>query len=177
MRGDGRVYQRGNRWWVEYWHRGHQYREAAGTTEKAAGKRLKERMKQIAGDRFIGPQEERVEVSELLDALERHLQTKGARAMASLRSHLKPVRDSLGSKLAVDLRTADVERYIAERLSAEKAPATVNREARSSQAGFSLGAEAGEANAYSTLPPATRGQCPPGILRPARGRGCNRSPS
>ena len=138
MRGDGRVYQRGNRWWIEYWHRGRQYREAGGASEKAAGKRLKDRLKQIAGDRFVGPQEERVEVSELLDALERHLETKGARAMASLRSHLRPVRDALGSKLAVDLRTADVERYIAERLAAEKAPATVNREAGALKQAFRL---------------------------------------
>ena len=138
MRGDGRVYQRGNRWWIEYWHRGRQYREAVGVTEKAAGKRLKDRLKQIAGDRFVGPQEERVEVGELLDALETHLDTKGARAMPSLRSHLKPVRDALGTKLAVDLRTADVERYIAERLAAEKAPATVNREAGALKQAFRL---------------------------------------
>jgi len=109
-----------------------------GTTEKAAGKRLKDRLKQIAGDRFVGPQEERVEVSALLDALETHLDTRGARAMASLRSHLKPVRDVLGAKLAVDLRTADVECYVAERQAAEKAPATINREVGALKQAFRL---------------------------------------
>lgn len=140
MRGDGRVYQRtgSSRWWIEYWHRGRQYRESGGATEKEARNRLKARLKQIAGDRFVGPQEERVELAALLDALETHLETKGARAMASLKSHLKPVRAALGSVRAVDLRPADVERYIADRLEAEKAPATVNREVGALKQAFRL---------------------------------------
>jgi integrase len=140
MRGDGRVYQRkgSSRWWVEYWCRGRQFRESAGTTEAEARKKLRARLKQIAGDRFVGLQEERIEVSGLLDALETHLQTNGAHAMASLRSHLKPVREALGTIRAVELRTADIDRYIAQRLEAEKAPATVNREVGALKQAFRL---------------------------------------
>lgn len=129
-RGQGRIYQRpgSSRWWVEYWHRGQQYRESAGQTEGEARKALKARLKEIAGDRFIGPKEERTTVSELLDALAVHLETKGAKAMASLRSHAKPVRDAFGDVRASDLTTARVEAFVRDRLDAGKAPATVNRE-------------------------------------------------
>ena len=30
MRGDGRVYLRGSRFWIEYWYRGESFREPAG---------------------------------------------------------------------------------------------------------------------------------------------------
>jgi hypothetical protein len=51
-------------------------------------------LKEIAGDKFIGPKEERVPVGELIDDLMTHLRTKGAKAVASFESHLKPVRGS-----------------------------------------------------------------------------------
>lgn len=79
-RGGGRVYQRGSRWWIEYWHRGKQFREPGGRTKEAADKMRRKRLKEIAGDTFIGPQQERVTVGELLDELMTHLRTKGAKA-------------------------------------------------------------------------------------------------
>ena len=64
---------------------------------------------EIAAETHIGPERERITVSELLDALEVHLETKGAKAMGSLRSHLKPVRERFGHVQAVRL-TGDLVR-------------------------------------------------------------------
>jgi hypothetical protein len=71
-RGFGRVYQRAgsSRYWIEYWVRGRQYRESGGLTEREAQKKLTKRLKEIHGDRFVGPQDERLTVETLLDALE-----------------------------------------------------------------------------------------------------------
>jgi integrase len=127
-RGDGRVYQRGSRWWIEYWNRGEQFRESAGKDEATAQKKLRARLKEIAGDKFIGPREERVSVGELIDDLMTHLRTKGAKAVASFESHLKPVRAFFSKTRAMDVTTALAERFIEDRLAEGKARATVNRE-------------------------------------------------
>lgn len=139
-RGDGRVYLRGARWWIEYWSRGHQYRESGGKTEEQARKRLKARMKEIAGDKFIGPKEERVTVDELLNDLMTHLETKGAKAVSSFTSHLKPVRAFFGLDRAAEVTTARVENFIEEQLANRKARATVNRETGALKQAFNLAA-------------------------------------
>lgn len=48
--------------------------------------------------------------------------------MERLKSHLKPLRDWFALTRAVNASTAEVERYVAERLKLGKARATVNRE-------------------------------------------------
>lgn len=140
MRGDGRVYARGSRWWIEFWFEGKQFRETGGRSEDAARKKLKARLKEILGGRFVGPQQERVSVSELLDDLLTHLGTKGARSVASFRSHLKPVREFFLLRKAMHVDTAMIEQYIAARLDAGKARATVNRETGALRQAFNLAA-------------------------------------
>lgn len=130
MRGDGTVYRRKDTgtWWVAYWHRGRQYREPGGRTEAQARKKLRLRMREIHAERFVGPQEERVSVPEVLDDLVRHLETRGARSVRHYRCHLKPVHEYFEFTRAVDLTSSHVERFMQARLAAGKARATVNRE-------------------------------------------------
>src|SRR4051812_28078638 len=105
MRGDGRVYQRGGRWWISYYVRGVNYRKPGGPTEKAAKKALRGKLKEVAAGRHVAPQEERLTLSDLLAGLERHLETNGAKSMVSFRAHAKAVRDALGHRRVVDFAT------------------------------------------------------------------------
>jgi integrase len=143
------VYQRGERWWIEYWHRGEQYREAAvivdraGITrpakdEKEAHKKLEARRREILGDKFVGPQEERVTVADLVDDLLLHLRTRGAKSVGSFVSHLLPIRAFFALRRAVEVSTPQIERYIEERLKQGKARATVNRETGALRQAFNL---------------------------------------
>src|SRR5262245_15960661 len=116
MRGDGSVYRRGQRWWISYWLRGERFREPGGATETEAKRKLRARMNESHGDRFVGPREERVMVSDLLDSLIVHLETKGARSVRAYRYHLNPVREFFSLTRAVDLTTVRVEKFIQERL-------------------------------------------------------------
>ena len=100
-RGWGSMYKRGSRFWLSYYAGGRRFREPGGEDEREAEKKLDRRFKEIHGDRFVGPREERISVETLLDNLETHLATKGAKAIPSLRSHLKPI-----SRLATTLITA-----------------------------------------------------------------------
>src|SRR5207237_762160 len=77
---DGRIYQRGRIFWVEYWHHGQAVRESSkgfvatkggkpsdGTDRRAAEKLLKERLRTAGTAHFIGPQMERVDFKALAD--------------------------------------------------------------------------------------------------------------
>jgi integrase len=126
--GTGSVYQRGSKWWISYYHRGERYREAGGVTDVEARRRLRARLKEIHGDRFVGPSEERITVDELLDDLVVHLQNRDARSLGTVASHLKHVREFFGQARAAEVTTAMVERYISGRKKAGAANATINRQ-------------------------------------------------
>lgn len=150
-RGQGSIYQRpeSSSLWVCYYVKGKRHREPAmvlsqgqaprpATTEAEAQRFLKERLKQIHGGTFVGPQEERVTVTELLDDLIVHLRTKGKKAVDSLISHMKPVREFFGLDRAVGVTTTSVERYQQARMDAGRARATVNRETGALKQAFNL---------------------------------------
>jgi len=118
MRGDGRVFQRGKRWWIAYYapHRGaiSEMRESAGATKKEAEKRLKARLHEVHNHLqgikpFQGPGQQRVTVLELLEVLERHYQVNRLASWRRLNSHLDHIRAYFGMDraLAVTPPSAD----------------------------------------------------------------------
>jgi len=127
-RGDGSIFQNGNKWWISYYHNGKRHRETGGDAPEAARKKLKARMKQIARDEFVGPVKERLTVDELCDNLITDLETRGAKAVPSFKSHLVPIRAAFGTMRALHLSTEQIERYMQDRQAARKKPATINRE-------------------------------------------------
>jgi len=72
-----------------------------------------------------------------------HLENKGAKTVVRLKSHLKPLRQFFALDRAVNVTTADIERYIAQRLAARKARATVNRETGALKQAFNLARKQG----------------------------------
>ncbi len=84
-RGDGRIFTRtGSAFlWCAYYLRGKEYRESTGTADPdKAAKYLKRRLKEVGADQigkavFVGPQQERMKVSKLLEALEEDCKLRG----------------------------------------------------------------------------------------------------
>jgi integrase len=135
----GRLFKRGEMFWIAYNHRGREYRESAGSTKEAdAGRLLKKRLGEIQGNRFVGPSQERVTFSELLDGLILDYQNNRRKSLSTLEAHLKAVRAAFGLDRAVDVTEARLERYKADRLADGKAPATVNRELAAIKRAFHL---------------------------------------
>ncbi len=150
MRGEGRVFQRGRRWWIAYYAprdgRSVEHREPGGFTEKEAGKKLRARLREVVihkgGHRqFQGPRQERVTVEELLRGLERDYEIHGRRSFRRLRSHLRHVRAFFGMDRALAVTSMRLRDFIASRQQAGAAPATINRELEGLQRAFALAVE------------------------------------
>ena len=144
MRGDGRVFKRGARWWISYYApkagRAVECREPAliverrgedprpARTEREARRALKLQLREVHGDRFVAPSDRRATVADVLDLLVSHQRAKGVRSLSKTVSHTKALRAALGDRLAAGLTTPALERYTQERLALGRARATVNRE-------------------------------------------------
>jgi integrase len=138
MRGDGRIFQRGGSWWIQFQAQGQQHREPArivtddgierpARTDVEARRALKARRRDVLSGRIVG-RPDRVTVGELLDDYERHRENRGIKSLRTLKAHIKPVRAFFGTWRAVEVTSAAIERYQRERLAAGRARATVNRE-------------------------------------------------
>jgi integrase len=147
-RGDGRIFTRnGSAYlWCAYYLRGKEYRESTGTADAdKAAKFLKHRLKEVGADQigkatFVGPQQERMKVSKLLDALEEDYKLRG-KDSPQFRSHLKHIRAYFGAWRAAEVSAEAVDKYISGRQEAETAPATINRSTQLLAQAFKLAIE------------------------------------
>ena len=163
-RGRGWIYQRrGSRyWWCGYYNRGTRIRESTEQlTEADAKKYLDDRLDEIAverkgGQRFIGPAERRVRVTDLLDALEADAALRGVKAIVQAKAHLAHLRTYFARIPAVTVTAEMVDRYITTRLESKTrrrslvAPATVNGETQLLGQAFRLALERGR---ITRIPP------------------------
>src|SRR5206468_8473561 len=155
MRGDGRLYQRGDIWWVEYWHRGEQVRESSkgfictkdgkpsdGTDRRAAVKLLKERRRTAGTAQFIGPQVERVAFSKLAAMYLTDYQVNGRRSLGEAQRAVRHLRAAFGLDRAIDITAARIDAYKVARLAEGHKPATINRELAALRRMFTLAVRA-----------------------------------
>ncbi len=147
-RGDGRIFTRkGSAFlWCAYYLRGNEYRESTKTTDPdKAAKFLKHRLKEVGADQigkatFVGPQQERMKVSKLLDALEEDYKLRD-KDSPQFRAHLKHIRECFGAWRAVEVSAEAVDKYISARQEARSAPATINRSTQLLAQAFKLAVE------------------------------------
>ena len=157
-RGDGRIFSRkGSAFlWIAYYCRGKEHRESTGTSDpEKARKFLKRRLRQVGADKermgkFIGPQQERVKVSKILDDLEANYQLR-SKESPQFRSKLKAVRAYFGSWRAVEVTAAAVDKFIQEQKRAGKTDATINRYTQLLAQAFKLAVERNELSAAPTI--------------------------
>ena len=160
MRGDGRVYQRVGTtcWHIAYNHRGKEIRESSRSpNKKDAEKLLRRRLKEVGADSlglkaFVGPQQERLTVGDLLDALESDFRLRGLKSPKQTMGHLRIIRAALGDLRAVDVTTETVTRYIEERLAEDQAPATINRRTHLLAAAFRLAVRRRQLSSMPEIP-------------------------
>jgi integrase len=146
MRGDGRVFQRGRSWWMQYQAHGQQQREPArvvgadglarpARSEREALRALQARRSDVLAGRVVG-RPDRVLVGELLDDYVLQRENQGIKSLRTLKVHLKPIRAAFAAHRAVEVTSASIETYQRTRLDEGKAPATINRELEALRAAF-----------------------------------------
>jgi integrase len=161
-RGNGRVFTRPNSsfFWIAYYAHGGEVRECAHhvrTGEKLeisddknhheAERFLRRRLGELAAEQhggraFIGPQQERVTVNDLLDGLERDYKLRD-KWNGKIASDVKPVREHFGTWRAVDITPEALGSYI-EGLRGGPEPyknASINRRTQLLEQAFSIGME------------------------------------
>ena len=152
-KGNGRIFTRkgSSYFWIAYYHHGKEHREVARNVrtgkkvdavaekgQREAEKFLNYRLEEMAAERhggrpFVDPQQERITVTEFLDALEADYKLRG-KWSNRIASSMKPIRDYFGQWRAVQVTSEAVDNFISELLLGDpardipsKAPATVNR--------------------------------------------------
>ena len=152
-KGMGRIFKRGEVWWIAYSYRGREYRETTKTTgskgETLAGKLLKKRLGEIGRGRLIGPNEEKVTFKSLGADLVNDYSTNDKRSVRSAELSVRHLSAFFGDDRAVDITTDRIRAYIADRQQSGAANASINRELAALKRMFRL---AVQANRLSTRP-------------------------
>jgi len=153
-KGDGSYFLRGRTYWIKYSRNGKSISESTDSDKESdARKLLRKRLGEIASGHFVGPAAEKVTIRELA---EDYLNDYRVNARKSLDKAERMVRrhdddgkeiDSdlmayLGDSKAHSVGTDAVKKYIAQRLEAGAANATINRELAALKRMFNLGIQA-----------------------------------
>jgi integrase len=138
MRGDGRIFPRGNWLYIAYQFNGEEQREPAkdknnkNTNDpKVALAYLRERQKEVHADElgarsFVTPRAAKITVRELIAELRLSLELDGKLSGETL-CHLNRAEKDFGDFRAARLTAPQVDAYIKTRLADGARPATVNR--------------------------------------------------
>jgi integrase len=131
VRGMGRVFKRGEIYWIAYCHRGKEVRESARSTQEADAKKLlKKRIGEIQlRGRPVGQKEERLTWNALAALLTEYHVVKGSKSRA-YQTHLKRLGTFFDGIRAIDIDADRVRKYAAGRKRDKAAIATINAELR-----------------------------------------------
>ena len=143
--GTGRVYRRGNVWWIQYGHRGRTYRESSKSAQKkAATDLLKKRLGEMGRGVLLGPSAERVTFENLATAVLNDYRVNGRRSLDRAEGCLARLREYFGDDArALDITADRLDAYVVHRQRDSAATATVRRELAILRRAFRLAVRAG----------------------------------
>jgi integrase len=142
-RGEGSVYLRGRIWWIKYSVNGEPVLESSGSDKEGdARKLLKRRLGEIVIGRFIGPEAEKITVSELADDVVNDYRINDKDSLDRAERTAKRIKEFFGGYKAHGVGTDLVRKYIVQRQAEGAANATINRELAFLKRGFNLGIQA-----------------------------------
>lgn len=151
--GAGRLYRRGETWWIDFSFEGERYRESSGSTRKKdARSLLQQRMKEIADGTFA-PNADDVTLGDLCELIEDDYITQDRKSLPRLKTSLRHLKEAWGEDTrALSITTARIKRYMRRRKEDGAANATINKELAALNRAFTLAEEDGLLNRSPHVP-------------------------
>ena len=173
MRGDGRIYRRGEIFFIAYSIGGREFRESTGSRDCADAQRLlaeriADRQRAVHAVR-AAPAD--VTFDDLGRAYVAEYELREHRTVSTARARVEHLRTFFGAIVAAAITTLHITRYQVVRRQAGMAAATVNRETASLHRMFVIARRTGTVHAVPVFPPRLR-ENPPrqGFFEPAEYR-------
>lgn len=129
LRGMGRVFQRGQVYWIGYYFRGKEYRESSLSTNIGDAKKLlKKRLGEMGRGKLVGPSEEKVTFGEIAEMLRQDYKVNARKAAKAITYPIRHLENTFGLDRALDITTDRIKAHIAQRQDSGAKNATINRE-------------------------------------------------
>ena len=128
--GTGRIYQRGETWWVDYSHNGKRFRESSESKKrKVATDLLKKRLAEIGGGRHIGRDEARVTLADLKQVITDEYKANKRKSLDRLGVSWLALDGYFGPEFrAIDVNSDNVTAYTLHRQEEGRANSTIRNE-------------------------------------------------
>jgi len=158
MQGDGRIYQRGARFYIAYSIGGREFRESTGSGDPADAQRLLvERLRQRAqAEAAVVAAQSPATFDDLAAAYVAEYELRGHRTLSTARARADHLRRRFGGMLAAAILSLHITRYQTSRRAEGAAAATVNRETAALHRMLAIGQRAGLVTAVPIFPPRLR---------------------
>ncbi len=151
--GLGRVYKRGNIWWVQYNYRGTTHRESSHSRNRNdAVKLLRRRHSEMGRGRLVGPDSERLTFDDLAQMLIDDYKLNGRRSVTRAQSSITRLHEFFGFYKALDITSDRIAAYISDRQETGMRPATIRNELAALKRMFSLAQQAGKLSHRPHIP-------------------------
>ena len=135
MTGEVGIFKRGKVWWVAYYRNWKQVRESAKTaSEEAAARYLQSRLKYAEG---------RVTFEDLANLVITDYEARDLRTIKDLKGRIRHLRAAFSDHKAVEITTARLRQYSADRKHDGARNASINRELGAIKRGFNLALQNG----------------------------------
>lgn len=144
MRGMGRVYKRGDVWWIEFWHNNRQYRESSKSEKKSdAEKLLRQRIGEMGLGKLPVQDVEKMTFKDLALLLITDYTRNQRRSIEWAKRRIRHLSGFFGNDYAVSITTERLNSYIQYRLDEGAKNGTINRDLAALSKMFRLGMKLG----------------------------------
>lgn len=150
-RGEGRIWQIGRIYWIQFYDHGRQVRESTHSEKLGVAQRkLRRRLGEVAAGQFVGPQAERIRYEQLRDALYADYQTNKRKSLLIHKDGSRylcgvlPLDEFFRGYRAAGITTDRIRAFIAKRQEQGVPNPTINRSLAALRRMFRLAAQDGK---------------------------------
>ncbi len=149
----GSLYQRGETWWLLYYHNGKRIRESSKSTRKMVAKKLLEqRTGEIAQGKLPGVHFDKMTFDELAEDFLTDYRVNGRKSLPSAALYVSHLTRSFAGHRASNIDTIGVRKHVAMRQREGAANASINRELAALKRMISLAVKAGKMDRAPHIP-------------------------